>query len=258
MEIQLREHLLKYMKKNKKIIVAVIAYNEAKNIANTLSELKEKNEYEYDIVVIDNSSSDNTVEIVKENGVAVVSHCVNTGSGFGTVTTYFSYACKMDYDILCQFDGDGQHIAAELSKIIKPVISDNADYVIGSRYIMKEGFQSSLLRRIGIRFFAKILSSLVGVKITDSTSGFKAYSKRFIRFMALNYRHEIYDSNHLIMLAGLNNMKIVEVPVKMRARQFGISEYNFVNSILYPIRGIINIIGLRLQFRNIHKKNNSD
>lgn len=234
--------LFKFMK----ILIAVIAYNEEANLRKTLKDLID-NDFGYDIVVIDNGSSDKTAEVAKEFGVYVVSHCINSGSSMGTVMTYFLYAKKFNYDILCQFDGDGQHIASELKKIIQPIIEEKADYVIGSRFIDKKGYQSLFLRRIGIGLFSKIVSFVVGYKITDVTSGFRAYNKKVFGFFASKYRHELYDTSQLLLISHYSGSKITEIPVEMKERVHGKSEFNIMRSIIYPIHGLITIIGCILQ-----------
>jgi len=229
-----------------KILVAVIAYNEEKNIGNTVKDLIEHN-FGYDIVVIDNGSYDDTVNICKAMGVEVVSHCINSGSSGGTATTYFLYAYLNDYDIVCQFDGDGQHMASELPKIVRPIQDDEADYTIGSRFLQKEGFQSYFFRRIGIRLFSYLDSKIIGQKVTDVTSGCRAYGKRTIEFFARYYRHELYDTNQLLILSHSAGVRVTEVPVIMKEREFGTSEFDWLNSMLFIFKGLINIVGCTLQ-----------
>ena len=237
-----------------KILVAIPAFNESKNIERTIKDLTENN-IGYDFVVVDNGSFDDTVQVCKKLGVDVVSHCVNSGSSAGTVMTYLIYAYKYNYDILCQFDGDGQHIASELPKIIEPVRNGEADYVMGSRFLNGdgEGFQSTFMRRIGIRLFSYLDSKLTGLKITDVTSGFRAYSKKTIEFFVKYYRHELYDPSQLVLLSHFAGAKIKEVPVKMKERTDGRSEYRILNSVSFTIKGIINIIGCVLQKGQIKK-----
>lgn len=233
-----------------KILVAVIAYNEEKNIRNALKDLIGHN-FGFDIVVIDNGSYDNTKKICEEMGVKSISHCINTGSSFGTVATYFLYAYLNKYDVLCQFDSDGQHNACELQKIIEPIKNDEADYVIGSRFIKREGFQSYFFRRVGIRLFAYLSSKLIGQKITDVTSGFRAYNKKVIEFFAKCYKHEIYDTNQLLLLSHFSGARIREVPIIMNERKHGESEFNFINAFNFPFKGLINTIGCYLQKNNM-------
>jgi len=231
-----------------KVLIAVIAYNEALNIGNTLRELKQVCP-EYDLVVIDNHSKDNTVELAREEGVTVVSHCINTGSSMGTVATYFRYAWVRGYDILCQFDSDGQHRPQDLPVIIRPILEGKADYVVGSRFLNREGFQSYPIRRLAINTFAWLLSRKMNQKVTDVTSGLRAYNRKVITFFARRYDHELYDTMQLLMLSYLNGARIMEVPVVMRPREFGKSEYDVLTSIKYILKSSVNYVGLLLNIK---------
>ncbi|MBN1274298.1 MAG: glycosyltransferase family 2 protein [Candidatus Aminicenantes bacterium] len=235
-----------------KILIAVIAYNEEKNIRSVLDDLAVHN-FGYDVVVIDNGSSDRTVAIARKMGEEVVAHPVNVGGQFGTLPSYFLYSWMNRYDILCQFDGDGQHKASELKKIIEPVEKGEADYVIGSRFLEKKGFQSSFFRRIGIRLFSLLDSWIVGQKITDVTSGFRAYGKRVIDLFSLVYKHEICDTNQLLLLSFSAGARIKEVPVEMSERLYGQSEFGFFKSSGFILKGLINILGCILQKKQIKK-----
>jgi len=236
----------------KRLLVAVIAYNEGLNLANTLQDLQ-RNGPAADLVVIDNASTDDTKAVALAHGVPVLSHCVNSGGSMGTVMSYFLYAHRNRYDCLCQFDGDGQHIAAELPRIIEPVLGGQADYVIGSRFLEREGFQSTLVRRIAIRVFAWIDSLFVGQRLTDVTSGFRAYSPRVVELFAKHHRHELSDTNQLLLLSHFAGARISEVPVRMRAREHGVSEFSPWVALTFPFKGIVNILGCFLQRKKIRK-----
>lgn len=230
-----------------RVLVAIVAYNEEKSIGPVIDSLLALDR-PYDLVVIDNASRDGTVRICNDKGVPVVSHCINTGGFHGTVPTYFRYAYRNDYDILCQFDGDGQHVAAELHKIVAPVERGEADFVIGSRFLDGEGFQSYFLRRIGIRLFSWLSTRITGTRITDSTSGFRAYSRKTIRFFASRHHHEIHDPTQMILLSHFHGARLAEVPVLMRDREHGVSEFASPFKVLaFPLRGVINVIGCILQ-----------
>ena len=235
-----------------RVLVAIIAYNEEQNIRSTIQDLIDAG-LGYDIVLVDNGSSDKTVEIAKEMNIPAVSHFINSGSSAGTVMTYFNYAYRYNYDVMCQFDGDGQHIASELPKIVDPVLNDEADYVIGSRFITKEGFQSYAFRRAGIRLFSFINSRIIGQKVTDITSGARAYDRKVIEFFAKKYRHEVYDTNQLLLLSHFAGARIKEVPVVMKEREHGTSEFNIYNALAFPAICLINIVGTLLQRTNIKK-----
>lgn len=236
----------------KKVLVAVIAYNEEKSIEKTLGDLRQ-NAPDYDVVVIDNGSTDSTKSLCEKLGVPVISHCVNTGGSMGTVMTYFLYSYRNKYDVLCQFDGDGQHIASELKKIVDPVLQGKGDYVIGSRFLAKEGFQSYFLRRIGIRTFALLDSMVVGQNLTDVTSGFRAYGPKVMEFFAKIYRHELFDTNQLLLLAHYSGARVLEVPVVMKDREHGVSEFSSMAAVYFPLKGVVNILGCILQRKKIGK-----
>lgn len=238
---------------NNKVLIAIIAYNEEKNIRGTIENLMDA-DLGYDILLVDNGSGDNTVKIARELNIPYVSHFINSGSSAGTLMTYFNYAFRHDYDIVCQFDGDGQHLASELPKIINPIVKDEADYVIGSRFINKEGFQSYAFRRMGIKLFSLINSMIIRKRITDITSGARAYNRKVIEFFARKYRHEVYDTNQLLLLSHFAGARIKEVPVVMRERLHGTSEFNIINALSFPATCLINIIGTVLQRGNIKKE----
>ena len=236
--------------KNWKIIVTVIAYNEEQNIGGVLQDLVDHN-FGYDIVVIDNGSYDRTAEISRSMGIPVVSHCINTGSQFGTINTVFMYAYDNDYDILCQFDGDGQHRASEIIKNVEVLKRGEADFVIGSRFLEKKGFQSYFIRRIGIKFFSWLDSRIIGHKMTDITSGFQAYNRKIINFFSQYFRHEISDTNQFLLISHFAGAKIKEVPIIMDERKHGRSEFGLFESIGFIGKSFINIIGCLLQRHQI-------
>jgi glycosyltransferase involved in cell wall biosynthesis len=235
-----------------KTLIAVIAYNEEQNIRATLDDLR-KHDFGYDVVVIDNGSADNTVAVCRSLGVRVLPHCVNAGGAMGTVTSYFRYAWLEGYDCLCQFDGDGQHVASELPKICQPIEAGQADYVIGSRFLEGKGFQSTTTRRLGIQIFSWLDSLIMGQRVTDVTSGFRAYNRSVMDFFARAYPYELHDTNQLLLASHFSGARILEVPVQMRERRHGVSEFNLLNSLVYPFLGVVNIAGVWLQRRQIRK-----
>jgi len=178
---------------------------------------------------------------------------VNTGQSMGTVKTYFQYAWHHGYDVVCQFDGDGQHDATYLDAIIDPVLEDRADYVIGSRFIRHEGFQSSATRRLGINLFSLLASRIVGQEITDVTSGFRACGRRVIQFFGHEYKHELYDTSQLLLLAHYSGARAMEVPVTMRPRKDGASEYTLWRAVWFPLLAILNVVSTRLQRTQIRR-----
>ncbi len=235
-----------------KVLIAVIAYNEEKSIKSVIDDLNNYN-IGYDIVVIDNASFDNTKNICEEMDVKVLSHCVNSDIN-GTWKTYFNYAYRNGYDIVCQFDGDGQHSAKELHKIINPIINKEANQVIGSRFLGNSTYKPSFARRLGIKVFSIILSSVFKYKIRDVTSGFIAFDKRVISFFSSYFKNEINDSNQTHLLSFFSGAKILEVPVNMSQRQHGRSLFNWSEIIAYPVKGFFNIAECMLLKKEIKRE----
>ena len=153
----------------------------------------------------------------------------------GGVQTGYMYAYRNGYDIAVQFDGDGQHNASYLDNMSKKLIEDNLDMVIGSRYIEKEGFQSTFMRRVGILYFTKIIHWLTKATITDPTSGFRMANRKVIEMFAKDYPRDYPEPESVVCLLK-NNLKVVEVPVQMKARQGGESSIKLWDSVYYMIK----------------------
>ena len=164
------------------------AYNEQDNIINVVCHIK--NDYpQYDYVVINDCSKDKTEEICREEGFNYVSLPVNLGIG-GAVQCGYMYARDNDYDIAVQLDGDGQHDVSQVEKLLEPIYKNSACMVIGSRFIEKEGFQSSLLRRAGIGIIKCVIRICCGAKVSDTTSGFRATNRELIWLFANEYAND--------------------------------------------------------------------
>lgn len=228
------------MQANKTLII-IPAYNEEANIDHVIKTLFE-NTANYEVVVINDGSKDNTQKEAEKSGLATVINLpVNLGIG-GGVQTGFKYAKYHDFDIAIQFDGDGQHLASELAKLIEPILKGECDICIGSRFVEKtQGFQSTFLRRMGIKVFEVLNSILIGQKITDNTSGFRAYNKNAIRFLSCNYPAD-YPEPEAVVLLGKNDFKIKEVSVEMKEREGGVSSISGFKSAYYMIKVILAII----------------
>ena len=153
--------------------------------------------------------------------------------------TGYRYALEQGYDIAVQFDGDGQHDARYIRDLIAPIENGQADVVIGSRFIAREGFQSSVMRRLGIRFLSSLIHILCGVRVRDVTSGMRAVNRGMIEKFAQNYAEAVLAS-------GLMNVRIEEVPVQMRERQGGASSINALRSVYYMIKVSTALVMTRL------------
>jgi glycosyltransferase involved in cell wall biosynthesis len=219
-----------------KIIIIIPAFNEKDNIKNVILSLKETHP-EFDCVVINDASLDSTQKEAESTKKAfVIQLPVNLGIG-GAVQTGFKFARENDYDYAIQFDGDGQHLSTEIPKILSPVMSGECDSCIGSRFLdnNEKGFKSSASRRFGINFFKYLNKLLINQTISDSTSGFRAYNKKTISFLARYYPTD-YPEPETIVLLGKNNFVIKEVSVLMQERQGGQSSISGFKPIYYMLK----------------------
>lgn len=216
-----------------KKLVILPAYNEAGNIEKTIKDITEHAK-SFDYVIINDSSTDNTLEICEQNGFHVINLPVNLGIGGGVQTGYL-YALRNGYDIAVQFDGDGQHNASYLEKMAERMAEENLDMLIGSRYIEKEGFQSSSLRRLGIRYFTMMIRALTGKKITDPTSGMRMVNRRVIAMFAKEYPKDYPEPESVVTILK-KGMKVEEIPVLMNERENGVSSISMWKSVYYMIK----------------------
>lgn len=216
----------------KKLII-IPAYNEEKSIKKTVEDVL-VNAPSFDYVVINDCSTDSTEEICKVNGFHYISLPINLGIG-GAVQTGYRYARENDYDIAVQIDGDGQHDVAFLNKMAEEMESQKADMIIGSRFINKEGFQSSFLRRVGIMYFTWLIQLFSGKKVTDPTSGLRMVGKNGITLFSVSYPKD-YPEPETVVAMLRRGMKVVEIPVIMRERQGGESSIRMGKTVYYMIK----------------------
>jgi len=222
----------------KKLII-IPAYNESACIEQTIRDIM-KNAPDFDYVIINDCSTDNTREICERNGFNIVNLPINLGIG-GAVQTGYMYAVEYDYDVAVQVDGDGQHDPQFLRTMAEYLETHDTDMVIGSRFIEKEGFQSSALRRFGIVYFTYLIQICTGKKITDPTSGLRMAGKKVIKLFADSYPKDYPEPESTV--AALNHgCKIEEIPVVMRERQGGVSSITFKKSIYYMIKVTLAIL----------------
>ncbi len=219
-------------------VAIVPAYNEEASIARVVGEL-----LAYDpglrVVVVDDGSTDRTADVARAAGAKVISLPFNLGIG-GAVQTGFRYAWEQGFDVAVRADGDGQHDPAELDAILRPVLADEADVAVGSRFIGGDGYRSSRSRRAGIRLLALIVSALTRQRITDPTSGFQAANRLGIRLFAADYPHDYPEAEATVMVFK-HRLRLQEVPVTMRARESGRSSITTVRSVYYMVKVVLAI-----------------
>jgi len=233
-----------------KVLTIIPCYNEEKNIDKVIQNIQkyktesDTSKYIIDYLIVNDCSKDNTLEICKQNKYNFINLPINLGIG-GGVQAGYKYAYEKGYDIAIQHDGDGQHDPYYFTDVISPILSEQADIVIGSRFVDKEGFQSTSLRRFGISFLSSLIFLCTGVKIRDVTSGYRAVNRKFIKLFAFQYAQD-YPEPEAIMDAALHKAKIMEVPVKMHEREGGKSSISPIKSIYYMFKVSIAILFHRL------------
>lgn len=217
-----------------KTLVVIPAYNEALNIKKTVIDLK-NNAPDVDYVVVNDGSKDNTLEVLEQNNFNYIDSICNLGL-FGAVQTGFKLAMREKYDVVIQFDGDGQHSAKYIDLLVKEIENGNS-IVIGSRFVdEKKPFTA---RMIGSRLIAGAIKLITGKTIKDPTSGFRAYDKACIRDYATEMNNPPEPDTLVYMLR--KNRKIKEVQVQMSEREFGESYLDLVNTIKYMSRMMVSI-----------------
>lgn len=222
-----------------KKLVIIPAYNEEENIEKTVKDIIQ-NASDFDYVIINDCSTDRTCEICEKNGFNIVNLPVNLGIG-GAVQTGYLYALKYEYDVAVQVDGDGQHDPLFLKNMAEYLEQNELDMVIGSRFINKEGFQSSVLRRFGINYFSFLIKMVTKEQITDPTSGLRMCGRKIIAMFAMDYPKD-YPEPETVVTAINMGCKVKEIPVIMRERQGGVSSITMKKSIYYMIKVTLAIL----------------
>ncbi len=222
-----------------KKLVIVPAYNEEKNIERVIVGIQ-REAPDHDILVINDGSEDRTSEIVRSfESVNIVDLPMNLGIG-GAVQTGFIYCWEKGYDICVQVDGDGQHKPSEIKKIEEPIIRDEADMVIGSRFLGSSPYKTTFFRRTGIKIFYFANRLFLGEKIKDSTSGFRAYNRKAVEVLRKYYPDD-YPEPEAIFILKKKGLRIKEVGVEMEERKGGRSSITFFRAIYYMIKVSIGI-----------------
>jgi glycosyltransferase involved in cell wall biosynthesis len=221
-------------------LAIVPAYNEAAAITATIADIRAHSDF--DVLVVDDGSTDDTAERASKAGAAVVRHPFNLGIG-GAVQSGYQFALERDYDVAVQVDGDGQHDARDIPVLLERLSRNpRLGLVTGSRFIGDEGgYRSSAPRRLGIRLFGGLLSAVVGRKVTDPTSGFRMVGRRGIELFAREYPHD-YPEVEAVLLLHFHRLEGEEVPVRMRPRTTGVSSINASRSAYYMVKVCLAIL----------------
>jgi glycosyltransferase involved in cell wall biosynthesis len=222
-----------------RVLAIVPAFNEEAAIAGTIADLRVGHP-DLDLVVINDGSDDRTSEVARAQGATVVDLPANLGIG-GAVQTGFKYAARNGYDVAIQVDADGQHLGDEIGKLLGPVLDGEADVAIGSRFLLGGGYRSTAARRMGIAIFRLVNWLVLGRTITDSTSGFRAYNKRALAFLAEHYPMDFPEPEAVVLLVK-NGFGLVEVPVRMQDRQGGASSIGLGRAAYYMVKVLLAVL----------------
>lgn len=230
------------MKKNPKILLIIPAYNEEENILKTYQSVIAYNKEmktNYEIIVINDGSTDYTSEICHKNKIPTIDLVENLGIG-GAVQTGYKYALENNYDIAIQYDGDGQHDVRYVKTLIEPIVKEEADLTIGSRFLDEKSstFKSTWIRRIGIHTISFLIRICTGRKLTDTTSGFRAANKKIIALFASNYPIDSPEPSSFVTVAK-KGFKTLEVSTSMKEREGGTS--SITNHFWKPIYYMVNV-----------------
>ena len=220
-------------------LAVVPAYNEAATVTSVLRSIREGLPG-FDVVVVDDGSTDGTGDLAEDAGARVLRHPFNLGIG-GAVQSGFTYALENGYDAMVQIDADGQHEPDQVSHLIAEMDRDPmVDMVCGSRFLTDSGYPAPVSRRTGIHIFAFLLSRIVGQRVSDPTSGFRLYNRRAIALFARDYPHD-YPEVEAVLMVHHHRLRMREVPVRMHTRGGGISSITSGKSIYYMVKVLLSI-----------------
>jgi hypothetical protein len=230
---------MEFMDELRKRLVIVPAFNEEKSIGQVVDDILGC-ELGLDVVVIDDGSQDRTSEIARAHGSRVIKLPFNLGIG-GAVQTGLKFALRHGYDVAIQIDGDGQHVPAEIPHLLAPLQRREADVVIGSRYLGARHYRTPFMRRLGMLVISAVNSLLIGQRITDNTSGFRAFNRRAVEFLSNHYPSD-YPEPEAVVILGRNGFRLKESAVKMRQRLAGESSINSFHSIYYMVKVLLAVV----------------
>ena len=224
-------------------LAVVPAYNESDTVATVVATVREHLP-DFDVLVVDDGSTDCTGDLARQAGARVLRHPFNLGIG-GAVQSGFVFALENGYERMVQVDGDGQHMAGEIGSLCAAMDEDpELDMVCGSRFLTDSGYPAPISRRTGIHIFAFLLSRIVGQRVSDPTSGFRLYNRRGIALFARDYPHD-YPEVEAVLMVHFHRLRMREVPVQMLERGGGQSSIRSGKSVYYMLKVLLAIfVGL--------------
>jgi glycosyltransferase involved in cell wall biosynthesis len=222
---------------NKRIAVIIPAFNEEKSIAGVVRSVRSLPGFVYDPIVINDNSTDQTLQEAALAGAVVINLPCQLGIG-GAVQTGFKYALEKQYDVCVQTDGDGQHLASEIPKLIKPILSEGFDLVVGSRFFSDTDYETSFMRGLGITIISLFLRVTTGIRVKDTTSGFRAASRRAFTFFSSEYPQD-YPEPESLVYAYQKKFRVAEVSTRMIDREYGQSSITPFRAMYYMTKVLL-------------------
>jgi hypothetical protein len=231
---------------SKKTLIVIPAYNEQNSIGAVVQNIH-NHVTDADILVVNDGSRDRTARMAKESGAMVINLPYNMGIG-SAVQSGFLFAKEKGYHFAVQVDGDGQHPASAISQLLA-ALDNGVDMAIGSRFVQPSGYRPPFFRALGIKVFSFLVSLIVGKKVFDTTSGFRAISRKAILLLTDTYPHDYPEVEALITLHR-HGMKFVEIPVEMNYRREGKSSISVKASIYYMLKVTLAVLVAVIKRRN--------
>lgn len=233
-------------------IVVIPAFNEESGIAEVIKAVH-KEAPGFDILVVNDGSHDRTAAVASAAGATVISHPFNMGYGV-TIQTGYKFALDKGYQYLVQIDGDGQHDPSFIPKLLEPVVSGSVDFAIGSRFLWFDSYRPSFSRRLGILFFRKLVTVIIGREITDPTSGFQAFNRKVIKFFTTDIFPVDYPDADMLVTLNLAGFSIKELPVRMYANPTGKTMHSGTKPLYYLFKMILSIVVTLLRNRQFYRR----
>jgi glycosyltransferase involved in cell wall biosynthesis len=236
----------------KDILVLIPAFDEGGRVGEVIREVRQ-NLRQARILVVDDGSNDRTARVSREAGACVVSHPFNLGVGTALQTGY-KYAVQNGFRYVIQLDADGQHSPAFLPSFVAKLKETEADLIIGSRFLNGKNHDVPFVRRVGNLLFARLLSMLIGEKLTDPTSGYRALKSTVLQFcIGDTYGFDYPDADFLLTLhrAGFH---IEEIPIQVKPRSGGRSQHSGLAPVYYVIKMLLSILIILLRKRTVERK----
>ena len=230
-------------RKTPRVLVAIPAYREEKSIGGIVSSIRRI--FSYDIVVVNDGSSDGTSAAARAAGAITLDLPCNLGIG-GALQTAYLFARDHGYDALVRVDADGQHEAEDISHVLQPVLHGQADAATGSRFLGGDEYRVSIPRIFGIRFFRWLVRWNTGYRVTDPTSGFFAINRRLIEFYSHHYPSDYPEVDAYIIMHRLK-AKTMEVPVRMYERSEGKSSITMYRAVYYMVKVTLSFLINRIR-----------